>query len=992
MVGASSIDDLFRQKSLQEIHGILQQTRLDVEAKKTELRELVGDHYRSVLESSDHIRAMFDCAARVSSGSVQVEKLISSMRELASSPPVLATGIATSAETGDCIDADDEYRLGSRMMELLELPEAVHCMLGDQEFVTAARTAVIEASALQQEVDRLLNAVQLDSQPAIPGCDLRALAKQQATVHGTLPKQVASGCLDAFGSASLTPTGAAEAFVVHLLLDDTMRQGQLLRCFVDRRSELLRDLLESQATESCNESCTSRLLAAAMAFEGTVILSSGLCSSGPGGALPPVLEVAVKSLADRNKSWKDVSGISNCESSFESFQHMVERVASSLKQQSMAANSLATELSKLGTAFIRTWAPEDDVDAESLRSLAACFRRLVSSSSGTGPRNCKQLGELQRLFSERLLAYRRNLAAGAGLGTAPEDWAVVWSAASGVFCPGRKSPKDALTCLTSTVEIACANVVRDRVGELKLVFMTEQEEEGSTTHDQGRHGDVEDSRRAEDIAELRKQSHALAAYFDEQLSDILSDVEHISYNGEVPTIVTSALLGALHERLRVAYATLKLPSADPLWPQQPGTSPGKERSWTHQRAAARCALALDALLATATSSGETGKPSAHLAQALQVAMQSGEKSLVKQAEAIVEDLKKRNEEAYCAWARLSAVPSYCTSSLQDFWRLAEDEVQPACGWGSAKFAHQQEADAKAVPVPVQTSAFVLEQLVFAATRALEIAGDTAGLGATLSAASLKAALSESFVSLYEAGQPLDLARLKRSGMSQLLQWLFDLNFLRITLSAGADSGAPAYEKLRDIIAQAESVAFSDPVDRLLYQDVLKFAVNSHVQSTRVLLAPFFLHNPLYNFLSQSPTGTGPSTAKSKASEGDAFELQTSFVLPLRSVLPRFPLLPVAMNAAASLVRNPAGSSDLDRLRLGAQPADRLRHPAVGKHGSGQGDSGAGAAVSSLMQQAGGLVGGGWGGLLTSSWGGGSRTLAAQARYPSSGNTRPPEAV
>lgn len=987
MVGTSSIDDLFRQKSLQDIHGILQQTRLDVEAKKKELRELVGDHYRSVLESSDHIRAMFDCAAKVSSGSEQVEKLITSMRELASSPPVVASGISTPAEKGECIELDDEYHLGSRMMELLELPEAVQCMLGDQEFVTAARTAVVEAAALQQEVYRLLGTVTSDSQSANPGFDLKALAKQQTVVHGTLPRQVASGCLDAFGSASLTPTGAAEAFVVHLLLDDTMRQGQLLRCFVERRSELLRELLESQAAESGKDNCSSRLLAAAMAFEGTIILSSGLCSAGSGGTLPPVLEAAVKSLADKTRSWKDVSGISNWESSLESFQNKVEQVASCLRHQSMAANSMAAELSKLGTEFIRTWAPEEDMDtaSEAVRSLSACFRRLVSSTSDTGLRNCKQLGELQRLFSERLLEYRRNLAGSAGLGAAPEDWAVVWSAASGVFCPGRKSPKDALSCLSSTVEIACANVVRDRVCELKLVLVTEPEEEDSATRDHD--GDDEDSRRAEDIAELRRQSHALVAYFDEQLRDILDDVEHISCNGEVPSTVTSALLGALHERLRVAYAALKVPRVDALWPQQQPT--GKERSWTHERAAARCALALDALLATADASGETGKTPAYLAQALQAATQSGMKSLVGQAEAIVEDLKKRNEEAYCAWARLSAVPSCSSSTLTGFWRLAEDEIQPAFGWGSAKFAHQVEAESKAVPVPVQTSAFVLEQLVFAATRALEIAGGPTGLAATLSAASLKAALSESFVSLYEAEQPSDLARLKRSGMSQLLQWLFDLNFLRITLSAGSDSGAPAYEKLREIIAQAESVAYSDPVDRLLYQDVLKFAVSSHVQGTKVLLAPFFLHNPLYDFLSKSQTPTGPSTASSKASEGDAFELQTSFVLPLRSVLPRFPLLPVAMNPAASLVRNPAGSSDLDRLRLGVEPGVRL--PAAGKHGPGQGDSGASAAMSSLMQQAGGLVGSGLGGLLGSNWGGGGRT-GGPGGYPPSGNARPPEAV
>ena len=74
------------------------------------------------------------------------------------------------------------------------------------------------------------------------------------------------------------------------------------------------------------------------------------------------------------------------------------------------------------------------------------------------------------------------------------------------------------------------------------------------------------------------------------------------------------------------------------------------------------------------------------------------------------------------------------------------------------------------------------------------------------------------------------------------------------------------------------MTFSDPVDRLLYQDVLllasshqpllkhvpvvlelvedmlyelrKASVSNHVQGTKVLLAPFFLHNPLYGLMPQ----------------------------------------------------------------------------------------------------------------------------------------------
>ena len=47
--------------SLEALRPTFSSFRSKVEAKKTELRELVGDHYRSVLESSDHIRAMSEC-------------------------------------------------------------------------------------------------------------------------------------------------------------------------------------------------------------------------------------------------------------------------------------------------------------------------------------------------------------------------------------------------------------------------------------------------------------------------------------------------------------------------------------------------------------------------------------------------------------------------------------------------------------------------------------------------------------------------------------------------------------------------------------------------------------------------------------------------------------------------------------------------------------------------------------------------------------------
>ncbi|CAE8591653.1 unnamed protein product [Polarella glacialis] len=687
----SSIDDLFRQKSLQEIHGILKQTRTDVEAKKKELRELVGDHYRSVLESSDHIRAMSDCAAKVSTGSQRVEELIASMRELASNPPVASQEpVLTEEDKAEAEEADVEYRLGLRVMELLELPEAVRGMLGDHAFARAARATVVEAAALQQEVDQLLNCTASKSSTA-PGFDLQGLVRQQASAFRGLPRQVASGCIDAFGAAALTPAGAAEAFVAHLLLDEGARPGQLLGRFVQRRAELLRDILDGTAAAFSGggmlDGSAQRLIAAAMAFEGTIVLASGLSSSGPGGAVPPLLAAAMQRM-DAGGVQEGLGGPAAA-----SLRRRVEMIAASLASPGVGSGSLAGDLSRLGTSLVHDWAPEDAASGSS-RSLALRFRRLVAGgdscpkggASAGAQRSCAQLGELQELFSERLLTYRRSLAEGVGLGAAPEDWAAVWAAACGLFCPGRAAPRDALAIIGACIESTCAEVVQERIGELQLVLMPENAEDQSgpsragtaATDSTGGDDEGDDAgRRREELAEIRRHSQGRVIRFDEQLGEVLADVAHIARGGEMPAVVTAALLSALKGRLDAACDAVQLPQVQPAWPRPADVATASAPSWTRQRSAARAALALEALLIAAA--GDSAEALSQLGTALKAGASSGDSGLAAQSEDIIKLLKKRSEEAYCvratAWARLSVVPNSDASALSFFWRLAEDEAQ-----------------------------------------------------------------------------------------------------------------------------------------------------------------------------------------------------------------------------------------------------------------------------------------------------------------------------
>merc|ERR1712173_180764 len=102
---------------------------------------------------------------------------------------------------------------------------------------------------------------------------------------------------------------------------------------------------------------------------------------------------------------------------------------------------------------------------------------------------------------------------------------------------------------------------------------------------------------------------------------------------------------------------------------------------------------------------------------------------------------------------------------------------------------------------------------------------------------------------------------------------------------------------------------------------------------KVLFAPLFLYNPLYGH-SAGANATVSSGQARPGTEGDGFEIQSTFVPPLRPTAPRFPVLPVAM--ASTL----ANSSPRDFDGFSASRA-------------AESTSGAGRdTVSSLMQQVG----------------------------------------
>lgn len=619
--------------------------------------------------------------------------------------------------------------------------------------------------------------------------DLPGLLRQQEALCRTLPRQVAASCLDAFGFAALSPGAAAEAFVVHLLFDPKSgsSSNSLLQRFIERRVKLLRSLLDVSGA-SGEGSRGLQLAAAAMAFEGTVVLASGLAMAGAGGGPSPMLTAALSALgAPGDEASAEDQERATIEgrklgTSASSFRQRVDSLAASLQQ----TGGMMNVLGKVGPALALEWTPEDP--ALTGRGLSARLGRLIKGSSCS----CKDLGELQQACADRVSAYRRSLSAIQGLGNRLEDWNSVWSAACAKFCTGRVAPRDAISMIAANIEAACAEVVRERLQELQLQLVAEpvaeegKTREASSAQDEG----SEAAQRRDEIAEIRRLSRLRIMQFDEQLGKVLADADHIAREGEIPPAVAATLLEVLKERLEGSCKKLEARSF------------GADRSLLSQRVAT--AVALEVLLEAATG----GNEAQNMARVLRTSSSSGNAGLAARAKELIESLKRQSEDAYCVWARL-AVPGPGPACLASFWRLADDEVGPSCGWGSAKFTAQ--ASGRAVPVPMQSSPTVFELLVLASRRSAELAAS--GAAAATAAAALKAALCESFVEIYKAQELADMPRLKRSGSSHLLQLLFDLNFLRIVLSAAAGSGS-SYEVLLGFLQRAEATMLADPVDRL----------------------------------------------------------------------------------------------------------------------------------------------------------------------------------
>ncbi|KAK6915966.1 hypothetical protein RJ641_018827 [Dillenia turbinata] len=144
-------ESLFRSKPISELRGIEINTRKQIEEKQQELRQLVGDRYRDLIDSADSIVLMKSSCESISSNISQIETLISSLSAISAAETPKFNSNASKFRV---------YGIACRVKYLVDTPENIWGCLDESMFLEASgryiRAKVVHNRLVNSDGDREL--------------------------------------------------------------------------------------------------------------------------------------------------------------------------------------------------------------------------------------------------------------------------------------------------------------------------------------------------------------------------------------------------------------------------------------------------------------------------------------------------------------------------------------------------------------------------------------------------------------------------------------------------------------------------------------------------------------------------------------------------------------------------------------------------------------------------------------------------------------------
>ncbi|TBU34734.1 hypothetical protein BD311DRAFT_802305 [Dichomitus squalens] len=243
-VGDLDPDDLFAKHSVAEVRMIQQRLRADADAKQEELRLMVGERYRDLLEASTSILGL-------AKSSKHVLEALEEMRETVNAiTPVRAP---KRAATGEDKHLQALQSLSAHVKLLLDAPEHLWRLMEKRSYLNAAwlflLARVVYRALSQEDDDQSWHSYGVDVMEQMP------LVQRQWDTITPFRSQISHRATLSLREASNTP-GEVCATLLTLHLLESRPLPETLTIYLAQRTKMLSGLLTRNASTSANGSAT----------------------------------------------------------------------------------------------------------------------------------------------------------------------------------------------------------------------------------------------------------------------------------------------------------------------------------------------------------------------------------------------------------------------------------------------------------------------------------------------------------------------------------------------------------------------------------------------------------------------------------------------------------------------------------------------------------------------------------------------------------------
>ncbi|KAJ8028956.1 Conserved oligomeric Golgi complex subunit 1 [Holothuria leucospilota] len=222
-------DDLFVKYTVEEIRKIEKNTRSDIEKKKEDLRQMVGERYRDLIEAADTITEMKNCSVKILTSVQDLQKHCVNLQKT-----MMIRGMAGAASQNQKeIESKKKfYAISSEIKLLVDIPDRIWSALEGGHHLEATQLYLIAC--------HVTSSLQLDSSTPQSAQILKwfpVLSRQWATLSH-FKQNILQSSRNILKDFSMSDQKTAEALCSILLLEDSSPRQVFAEFLLARKSAI----------------------------------------------------------------------------------------------------------------------------------------------------------------------------------------------------------------------------------------------------------------------------------------------------------------------------------------------------------------------------------------------------------------------------------------------------------------------------------------------------------------------------------------------------------------------------------------------------------------------------------------------------------------------------------------------------------------------------------------------------------------------------------